>query len=119
MKEFAERKMTLEQGMFLLGFVFPPAWFIGSMDGSCCQEYEKEQDPWRTRCRMAATLFLTLCIVTVVLLMVFKPSTFGLLTSNTAAQTSSATQAANRPGVPINGSTTWDDTMAGLVLGLP
>ncbi|KAI8060364.1 hypothetical protein BC940DRAFT_371371 [Gongronella butleri] len=110
------RCVTMEQCMFMVGFVFPLAWFVGSTDGNCCQRYEKEADSWRKRCRIAATLFLTICIVAVVLLMVFKPSTFGLLTSNTSAQTSSATKAANRPGVPVNGSTTWGDTIAGLTI---
>ncbi|CAO3599860.1 unnamed protein product [Absidia cylindrospora] len=72
------------------------------------------QDKWRKRCRIAATLFLTACIVTAVLIMIFKPTTFGLLTSNASAQTSSASKTATRPGVPVEGSSAWGDAVAGM-----
>lgn len=106
----------LEQVCFFLGFIFPPAWFIGSSD--CC----KCRDPlgpaalaWKKRCRIAATLFLTIGIGSAAVITIVSPSTFGLRTGNSSGtQTSSASDKAIRPGVPMNGTTTWQDAAAGV-----
>ncbi|KAI8333477.1 hypothetical protein BC941DRAFT_455145 [Chlamydoabsidia padenii] len=119
----------IELHLFFIGFFFPLAWFIGSTEKSCCcccrqpispgtqtknDPRERLVEKWRKRNRIAATLFLTSCIVAAVLIMILKPSTFGLLASNTSADTSSATKTATRPGVPVDGSSAWGDAVAGI-----
>lgn len=116
--------------LFFIGFILPLAWFVGSTEKTCCcccyppvedekrtsEDVQKRlvDEKWRKRNRIAATLFLTSCIVAAVLIMIFKPQTFGLLTSNTSAETSSASKTANRPGVPVDGSSAWGDAAAGI-----
>ncbi|ORZ24585.1 hypothetical protein BCR42DRAFT_387392 [Absidia repens] len=142
MKQERRVYKPIELYLFFIGFIFPLAWFMGSTETSCCcrhttaispttfeehdgndvndfddnntSEKMSVQDSWRKRCRIAATLFLTACIVTAVLIMIFKPTTFGLLSSNTSAQTSSASKTATRPGVPVEGSSAWGDAVAGI-----
>ncbi|SAM03371.1 hypothetical protein [Absidia glauca] len=115
--------------LFFIGFFIPLAWFVGSTEKTCCccyapvedekrtsEDAQKRQadEKWRKRNRIAATLFLIICIVAAVLIMIFKPQTVGLLTSNTSAETSSASKTATRPGVPVDGSSTWGDAAAGI-----
>lgn len=115
--------------LFFIGFFLPLAWFVGSTEKTCCccyapvedekrtsEDAQKRQadEKWRKRNRIAATLFLIICIVAAVLIMIFKPQTVGLLTSNTSAETSSASKTATRPGVPVDGSSTWGDAAAGI-----
>lgn len=117
--ETAENKgaTIIEKYLFFIGFAFPIAWFIGS---SSCGKDNKElcysAFTWKKRCRIAATLSLTLLIVVAAVVMVVNPQLFGLKTEFTGAQTSSATNNAIRPGVPIIGTNDWGDTVAGITV---
>lgn len=107
----------IEKYLFFIGFAVPVAWFIGS---SSCGKDNKElcysAFVWKKRCRIAATLCLTLLIVIAAVAMVVNPQLFGLKTEFTGAQTSSATNNAIRPGVPIIGTNDWGDTVAGITV---
>ncbi|KAF7727024.1 hypothetical protein EC973_008138 [Apophysomyces ossiformis] len=70
------------RNLFLLGFLFPPAWFVGSTD--CCQQEVKHGSVWKKQCKIAATLRLTGIIV-------------------------AASKTAIRPGVPVDGSNIPDN----------
>ncbi|KAI8376290.1 uncharacterized protein BYT42DRAFT_574100 [Radiomyces spectabilis] len=108
--------LVIERYMFFLGFLCPLAWFIGSSNLVGSQS-PLESYLWKKRCRIAATLCLTAVIVIVAVVMVVKPSTFGLRTSNSSsAQTVSSSKDAVRPGVPVNGSNTWGDAVAGVTI---
>lgn len=108
-------RMCMEKYCFFIGFLFPPAWFIGSSQ-SCCNEHPRQSYAlaWQKRCRIGAVLFLTGCIVAIALIMVLNPSTFGLRGNSSGAQTSSDSESAIRPGVPTNNSGNWDEIMAGV-----
>lgn len=117
--EAAENEGTtiIEKYLFFIGFVLPIAWFIGS---SSCGDDNRElcysAFIWKKRCRIAATLCLILLIVIAAVVMVVNPKLFGLKTEFTGAQTSSATNNAIRPGVPIIGTNDWGDTVAGIAV---
>ncbi|CAO3621797.1 unnamed protein product [Mucor fragilis] len=108
---------VIEKYLFFVGFAVPIAWFIGSSScgrdsrALCYSAFE-----WKKRCRIAATLSLTLLIVVAAVVMVVNPQLFGLKTELTGAQTSSATHNAIRPGVPIIGTNDWGDTVAGITV---
>ncbi|KAI7854649.1 hypothetical protein BDC45DRAFT_605541 [Circinella umbellata] len=105
-----------EKCCFFIGFLFPLAWFIGSSDCFGCRD-SAGQDAllWKKRCRIAATLALLVVIVTVAVVMIVNPSMFGLRSGNSSGtQTSSSSDNAIRPGVPLNGTNTWGDTIAGV-----
>lgn len=104
-----EDGILIEKYLFYIGFVFPLAWFIGSTT----RRYRHSSFIWKKRCRIAATLCLTLTIVTVAVVMVVNPQFFGLK-SDIGAQTSSASNNAIRPGVPIIGTNDFGDTVAGI-----
>ncbi|KAI8140324.1 hypothetical protein BJV82DRAFT_671753 [Fennellomyces sp. T-0311] len=105
---------AFEKYCFFIGFVLPPVWFIGSSD--CCRDVGgQEVLAWKKRCRIAATLVLTVVIVTAAVFMIVNPSMFGLRSGNSSStQTSSSTDRAIRPGVPVNGTNSWGDTVAGV-----
>ncbi|KAI9304135.1 hypothetical protein BJ944DRAFT_240833 [Cunninghamella echinulata] len=122
-----ENNIIKEQYFFFIGFIFPLVWLIGSTQWSCIStngnnnnsnnkaDINPKADKWKQRCRIASVIFLTTCIVIAALIMIFKPSAFGLLSSsNPTAQTSSSSDSANRPGVPIQGSNNIGDTIAGM-----
>ena len=117
--EAAENEGTaiIEKYLFFIGFALPIAWFVGS---SSCGRNNKElcysTFIWKKRCRIAATFSLTLFIVIAAVVMVVNPKLFGLKTEFTGAQTSSATNNAIRPGVPIIGTNDWGDTVAGIAV---
>ncbi|KAI8640837.1 hypothetical protein BD408DRAFT_227306 [Parasitella parasitica] len=117
--EAAENQGTtiIEKYLFFVGFALPIAWFIGS---SSCGKDNKEicysAFVWRKRCRIAATVSLTLLIVVAAVVMVVNPRLFGLKMEFTGAQTSSASNNAIRPGVPIIGTNDWGDTVAGITV---
>ncbi|KAI9471855.1 MAG: hypothetical protein EXX96DRAFT_581995 [Benjaminiella poitrasii] len=114
--------IVFEKYLFFIGFVCPIAWFLGS--SSCRGRRDRDRSHfyhpaiflWKKRCRIAATLSLTLLIVIAAIVMVVNPKLFGLKTESyaTGAQTSSATNNAIRPGVPIIGTNDWGDTVAGI-----
>ncbi|KAI9008752.1 hypothetical protein CLU79DRAFT_776743 [Phycomyces nitens] len=108
-------RWPVERCLFCLGFIVPPAWFIGSSDCGCWFVSE-EGAVWKKRCRISTTLLLTCLIVTAAVVMIFKPSTFGLRSLNSSVQTSSTLDTAVRPGVPMNGSNDWGDALAGTVI---
>ncbi|KAI7881186.1 hypothetical protein K492DRAFT_194566 [Lichtheimia hyalospora FSU 10163] len=103
----------MEKYCFFIGFLFPPAWFIGSSQ-SCCNQHPRESYAlaWQKRCRIGAVLFLTGCIVAAAFIMVLKPSTFGIRGNSSGPQTSSDSESAIRPGVPANNSGNWDEVVA-------
>lgn len=101
--------IVIERYLFFIGFIFPIAWFIGSTT----RRYSYSSFIWKKRCRIASTLCLTMAIVIVAVVMVVNPKLFGLK-SDIGAQTSSATNNAIRPGVPIIGTNDWGDTVAGI-----
>lgn len=104
-----DQAILIEKYLFFLGFIIPIAWFIGSTT----RRYRYSSFIWKKRCRIAATLSLTMTIVICAVVMVVNPSLFGLK-SDIGAQTSAATNNAIRPGVPIIGTNDWGDTVAGL-----
>ncbi|KAG2201353.1 hypothetical protein INT47_001441 [Mucor saturninus] len=101
--------LLIEKYLFYIGFVFPLAWFIGSTT----RRYRHSSYIWKKRCRIAATLCLTLTIVSIAVVTVVNPQLFGLK-SDIGAQTSSASNNAIRPGVPIIGTNDYGDTVAGI-----
>ena len=105
---------TFEKWCFFIGFLAPPVWFIGSSD--CCRDVTgHEAFVWKKRCRIAATLVLTVGIVTAAVFMIVNPSMFGLRSGNSSGtQTSSGGERAIRPGVPLNGTNNWGDGVAGV-----
>jgi hypothetical protein len=106
-----QQQQQVERWMFFLGFIFPPAWFIGSSYCGSTGSF----NIWKKRCRIATTLFLTGVIVTVAVVMVIKPELFGLRADySSGAQTSIGTDSAIRPGVPVTGTSNWGDVVAGL-----
>ncbi|KAI9278634.1 hypothetical protein BDA99DRAFT_567321 [Phascolomyces articulosus] len=107
--------IPFEKWCFILGFLCPLVWFIGSSDCCGCRD-SVGQDVllWKKRCRIAATLALTIVIVTVAVVMIVNPSMFGLRSGNPGTQTSSSSDNAIRPGVPLNGTNVWGDTIAGV-----
>lgn len=113
-KAQAAKVIVLEKYLFFIGFALPIVWFIGS--SSWGNQHTFEAFIWRKRCRIAATLTLTLLIVIAAIVMVVNPKLFGLKADNYAsgAQTFSATNNAIRPGVPIIGTNDWGDTVAGI-----
>lgn len=104
-----EEGLLIEKYLFYIGFVFPLAWFIGSTT----RRYRHSSFVWKKRCRIAATLCLTLTIVSIAVVTVINPQLFGLK-SDIGAQTSSASNNAIRPGVPIIGTNDYGDTVAGI-----
>ncbi|KAL1933194.1 hypothetical protein VTP01DRAFT_8872 [Rhizomucor pusillus] len=115
--KYHHQAWLLERLLFFLGFLFPLLWFVGSSDCCGCREAPPGSYAlvWKKRCRIAATLFLTVAIVTAATIMIVHPSTFGLRTGNSSGtQTTSASDSAIRPGVPQNGTGTWGDTAAGI-----
>jgi hypothetical protein len=109
----ATESAVVEKYLFFVGFFIPIVWFIGS--NSCGNQHTYEAFVWKKRCRIAATLTLTLLIVIAAIVMVVNPKLFGLKTEYaTGAQTSSASSNAIRPGVPIIGTNDWGDTVAGI-----
>ncbi|KAI8981731.1 hypothetical protein BDF20DRAFT_834419 [Mycotypha africana] len=107
----------IEKYLFLIGFLFPIAWFIGSSSyyGNL-RTLSSSAFIWKKRCRIAATLCLTSGIVVCAIVMVVNPKLFGLKTAEyyASAQTSSSSNTAIRPGVPLIGTNDWGDTVAGL-----
>ncbi|KAI7901014.1 uncharacterized protein BX663DRAFT_487986 [Cokeromyces recurvatus] len=115
-----KKVIIFEKYLFFIGFLCPLAWFLGS---STCRGrrvsdqhfYHPAIFLWKKRCRIAATLSLTIFIVIAAVVMVVNPKLFGLKTDYaTGAQTSSASNNAIRPGVPIIGTNDWGDTVAGI-----
>ncbi|KAL9547989.1 hypothetical protein MBANPS3_005905 [Mucor bainieri] len=113
----------IEKYLFFIGFAVPIAWFIGSSSCGGGRDHKDNNKAlcysafvWKKRCRIAATLSLTLLIVIAAVVMVVNPQLFGLKTELTGAQTSSATSNAIRPGVPLIGETDWGDTVAGITV---
>lgn len=104
-----EDGVLIEKYLFYIGFIFPIAWFVGSTT----RRYRHSSYIWKKRCRIAVTLCLTLTIVAVAVVMVVNPQSFGLK-SDIGAQTSSASNNAIRPGVPIIGTNDLGDTVAGI-----
>jgi hypothetical protein len=107
--EEEEKGILVEKYLFFIGIILPIAWFIGSTTRS----YKYSSYIWKKRCRIAATLCLTVAIVIAAIVMVVNPKLFGLKT-DIGAQTSSASNDAIRPGVPIIGTNDWGDTVAGI-----
>ncbi|KAH8551978.1 hypothetical protein BGW37DRAFT_520248 [Umbelopsis sp. PMI_123] len=102
--------------LFFLGFLCPVLWVIGSrLSLKDCNS--QAGFIWKKRCRIAVTIMLTLGIVGSVLIMIFNPQAFGLR-KNTAAgpQTSSNSNSALRPDVPVNGTSTTGDILAGIIV---
>ncbi|CAO3698010.1 unnamed protein product [Rhizopus stolonifer] len=97
----------VEKYLFFMGFIFPIAWFIGS--AYRCGD-RQATFVWRKRCTVASTLLLTVVSISIAIVMVVKPDTFGLRTSNGGNQKTSAI----RPGVPIANSSDWSDAAAGI-----
>ncbi|CAO3625640.1 unnamed protein product [Cunninghamella blakesleeana] len=113
----------IEKWFFFIGFLFPLAWLFGSKQWSCLSSSNNNNkqdvmnpiaEKWKRRCQIASIIFLTTCIVIAVIIMTFKPDAFGLIQTNSSAQTASASDSANRPGVPIKGSDNFGDTVAGI-----
>lgn len=107
LEETKEEGIIVEKYLFFIGFIFPLAWFIGSRKSGSSYV-------WKKRCRIASTLSLVLLIVLAAIIMVVNPSLVGLKADNSSAQTSSATNNAIRPGVPVIGTNDYGDTVAGI-----
>lgn len=101
--------ILIENYLFYIGFVFPLVWFIGSTT----RLHYYSSFIWKKLCHIAATLCLTLTIVAVAVVMEVKPRFFPYK-SGIGAQTSSASNNAIRPGVPIIGTNNFGDTVAGI-----
>lgn len=104
---------------FFLGFICPILWIIGSRlplkDAISDQSF-----PWKKRCRIAVTIVLTLSIVGSVLALIFNPQAFGLRQNTSSGpQTSSNSNSALRPDVPVNGTSTTGDIVAGMIVAGP
>ncbi|KAI8078218.1 uncharacterized protein B0P05DRAFT_542967 [Gilbertella persicaria] len=111
--EAAQRgERIIEKYLFFFGFIFPIAWFAGS---SSWGTKTPSAFLWKKRCRIAATLSLTILIVLSAIIMVVNPGLVGLKTEYyaTGAQTSSASNSAIRPGVPLIGGNGFGDAVAG------
>lgn len=107
-KDTAEQYPKVEKYLFFIGFIFPIAWFIGS--AYRCGN-RQATFVWRKRCIVASTLVFTLVSISVAIIMVVNPDTFGLRSNPTQDQTSTT---AIKPGVPIGNSSDWSDTAAGI-----
>ncbi|KAI8992237.1 hypothetical protein BDB01DRAFT_832561 [Pilobolus umbonatus] len=106
-----DSRIIVEKYLFYIGFAIPVTWFIGS---SYWGDHQSSLI-WKKRCRIASTIVLTFVILAVVVLMVVIPSIFGLKSDYVSGgQTSSSSQSANRPGVPLSDSRNWGDIMAGV-----
>ncbi|KAI8356185.1 hypothetical protein BD560DRAFT_426520 [Blakeslea trispora] len=105
----------IEMYFFFMGFLFPLAWFVGSGSWST-KALDSSSFLWKKRCRIAATLSLTLLIGIAAIIMVANPQLVGIKAEYyaTGAQTSSASNSAIRPGVPLIGQNGFGETMAGI-----
>ncbi|KAI9284111.1 hypothetical protein BC943DRAFT_361458 [Umbelopsis sp. AD052] len=101
---------------FFLGFLCPILWVIGSK--LSLNDYNAQNGfIWKKRCRIAVTIMLTLGIVGSVLVMIFNPQAFGLRKNTSVGpQTSSNSNSALRPDVPVNGTSTTGDIIAGIII---
>jgi hypothetical protein len=101
---------------FFLGFFCPILWIIGSK--LSLNDYNAQNGfIWKKRCRIAVTIMLTLGIVGSVLVMIFNPQAFGLRKNTSVGpQTSSNSNEALRPDVPVNGTSTTGDIIAGIII---
>ncbi|CAO3679344.1 unnamed protein product [Umbelopsis ramanniana] len=102
--------------LFFLGFLCPILWVIGSK--LSLNDFNAQNGfIWKKRCRIAVTIMLTLGIVGSVLVMIFNPQAFGLRKNTSVGpQTSSNSNAALRPDVPVNGTSTTGDIIAGIII---
>lgn len=102
--------------LFFLGFLCPVLWVIGSK--LSLNDFNAQNGfIWKKRCRIAVTIMLTLGIVGSVLVMIFNPQAFGLRKNTSVGpQTSSNSNAALRPDVPVNGTSTTGDIIAGIIV---
>ncbi|OBZ91162.1 hypothetical protein A0J61_00790 [Choanephora cucurbitarum] len=105
----------IEMYFFFIGFLFPLAWFIGSGSWNS-RTLSHSSFLWKKRCRIAATLSLTVLIVIAAIIMVVNPQLVGIKAEYyaTGAQTSSASDNAIRPGVPLIGENGFGETMSGI-----
>ncbi|CAO3686142.1 unnamed protein product [Umbelopsis vinacea] len=115
-KETKANNRIWTKWLFFLGFLFPILWIIGSR--LSLKDYNSDQGfIWKKRCRIAVTIMLTLGIVASVLVMIFNPQAFGLRRNTSAGpQTSSNSNSALRPDVPVNGTSTTGDIIAGIIV---
>lgn len=124
-KEIVDVEMAREESgttriwtkwLFFLGFLCPILWVIGSK--LVLKDSDLEHGfIWKKRCRIAVTIMLTLGIVASVLVMIFNPQAFGLRRNTSAGpQTSSNSNSALRPDVPVNGTSTTGNIIAGIIV---
>lgn len=108
--------MLLKYKVFmLLANISPIAWFVGSTF-FCCRD-RQSAFIWRRRCTIVATLILTGFIIAVIVVMVAKPSLFGLRSSSLSSEVSASPSDQKVHGVPIANSSDWSDTVAGISIG--
>ncbi|KAG2178613.1 hypothetical protein INT44_001766 [Umbelopsis vinacea] len=108
-----ESSDPIERGQ---GFLCPILWVIGSK--LSLNDYNAQNGfIWKKRCRIAVTIMLTLGIVGSVLVMILNPQAFGLRKNTSVGpQTSSNSNSALRPDVPVNGTSTTGDIIAGIII---
>lgn len=64
---------------FLLGFIFPPFWFLGAFYTPSHSSTTRRSDRiWKRRSRIAFALFLVILMVFLIVALVLKPDTVGM-----------------------------------------
>ncbi|ORZ19335.1 hypothetical protein BCR42DRAFT_390017 [Absidia repens] len=62
---------------FIFGFIFPPIWIVGALYMKRSEDMAKADYQWKRRSRNALTFFLSIILLSIILILIINPSALG------------------------------------------